>query len=47
MSDLKFALLRSLKVRSNGAIGLPVCEFLLVLNSNYMSIFHRLLLIDT
>ncbi len=40
---------RSLKVKSNGAVGLPIYEFLLVSNSNYMymSNWHRLGVIAT
>ena len=30
MSDLKFDLSRSLKVKSNGAVGVPIYDFLLV-----------------
>ena len=33
---------RSLKVNSNGAVGLSIYEFLSVSNSNHMSIPHRL-----
>ncbi len=32
---------KSFKVKSNGAVGLSVYEFLLVSNSNHMSISHR------
>ena len=32
MSDLEFDLSRSLKVKFNGAIGLPIYDFLLVSN---------------
>ncbi len=42
MCDLEFDLSRSLKVKSNGAVGLPINDFLLVSNSNYMSNSHRL-----
>ena len=35
--DLEFDLLRSLRVKSNGAVGLSIYDFLLVSNSNYMS----------
>ncbi len=34
MGDLEFDLSRSLKVKSEGAIGLPICGFLLMVNSN-------------
>ncbi len=33
---------RSLKVKSNGAVGLPIYDFLLVSNSNQVSNSHRL-----
>ena len=36
MSDLKFDLSRSLKVKSNGALGLHTYEFLLASNSNHV-----------
>ena len=32
----------SLNAQSNGAVGLPICNFLLVCNSNYMNISHCL-----
>ena len=41
MSDLEFdlsRLLNMLKVIPNGAVGLPIYDFLLVSNSNYMSL---------
>ncbi len=41
-SDLDFDLSRSLKVKSNGSVGLPIYDFLLVSNSNYMSNSHPL-----
>ncbi len=47
MSDLEFDLSRSLKVKSNGAGGLPVYDFLLAPNSNYGSNLHRLGVIAT
>ena len=47
LGDLEFDLSRSLKVKSNGAVGLPIYEFLLVSNSNYMSNSHRLGVIGT
>ena len=34
LSDLEFDLSRSLKVKCNGAIGLPIYGFLLMFNSN-------------
>ena len=37
MGGLEFDLSRSLKVKSNGEVGLPKYDFLLVSNSNYMS----------
>ncbi len=40
LSDLEFDHSSSLKVKSNGAVGLPIYEFLLM--SNSMSISHRL-----
>ena len=42
MGDLDFNLSRSPKVKSNGAVGFPIYDFLLVSNSNQMSISHRL-----
>ncbi len=42
LGDLDFDLSRSLKVRSNGAVGLPIYDFLLMSNSNYVSNWHRL-----
>ncbi len=42
LSDLDFDLSRSLKVKSNGAVGLSMYEILLMSNSNPMSISHRL-----
>ncbi len=33
---------RSLKVKCNGADGLPIYDFVLMSNSNYMSLYHRL-----
>ncbi len=47
MSDLEFDLSLSLKVKSNDAAGLPIYDFLLVLNSNDMSISHHLEVITT
>ena len=41
MNDLEFDLSRSLKVKYDGAVGLPIYDFLLVYNSNYMPISHR------
>ena len=40
--DLDLDLLRSLKARSNCTVGLSMYEFLLMINSNHMSISHRL-----
>ncbi len=34
MSDLNFDLSRPLKVKCDGGIGLPMCSFLLVFDSN-------------
>ena len=42
LSDLDFDLSRSLKVKSNGAVGLSIYEFLLMFNSNQISISHHL-----
>ncbi len=42
MSDLDIDLSRSLQVKSNGSVGLPIYDFLLVSNSNYMPKSHRL-----
>ncbi len=42
MCDLDFDLSRSLKVKCNGALRLSIYEFLLVSNSNHMSICQRL-----
>ena len=47
MGDLEFDLSKSLKVKSNGAVRLPIYDFLLVSNSNYMSNSHRLGVIVT
>ncbi len=47
MSDLESNLSRSLKVECNGAFGLPIYDFLLVSNSNYMSNSHCLAVIAT
>ncbi len=47
MGDLEFDLSMLLKVKSNGAVGLPIYDFLLVSNSNYMSNSHRLGVIAT
>ena len=40
MSD--FDLSRSIKVKSNGAVGLSIFEFLFMSNSNHMSISYHL-----
>ena len=45
LSNLAFDLSRSLKVKSNGAVRLPICDFLLVCNSKYISISYRLTVI--
>ena len=42
MGDLEFDLSRSLEVKFNAAVGLPIYDSLLVSNSNYMSNSHRL-----
>ncbi len=42
MGELEFDLSRSLKVKSNGAIGLPTYDFLLMSNSKYMFNSHHL-----
>ncbi len=42
MSDLAFDLSRSLKVKATGAVVLPIYDFLLLSNSNYMSISNPL-----
>ncbi len=34
MSDIEFDLSRSLKVKSDGTVGLPIYGFLLMFNSN-------------
>ena len=47
MSDVEFDLSSSLKVKSNGAVGLPMYDFLLLSNSNGMCISHRLGVIAT
>ena len=47
LSGLEFDLSVSLKVRSNGAIGFPIYDFLLVYNSNHMSIPHHLAVITS
>ncbi len=39
---LEFDILMPLKIKSNGAVELPFCNFLLVSSSNHVSIFHRL-----
>ena len=47
MGDLEFDLSGSLKVKSNGAGGLPIYDFPLVSNSNYMYNSHHLGVIAT
>ena len=42
LCDLEFDLSRSLKVKSSGAVGLSIYDFLLITNSNYMSTSHSL-----
>ncbi len=42
MSDLEFDISRSLEVKSNDRVGLPINHFLLVSNSNHMSNSHPL-----
>ena len=39
MSDLDFDLSMSHKVKSNGTVGFPIYDFLLVSNSDHMSNF--------
>ena len=34
LSDLEFNLLRALKIKCDDAVRLPICDFLLVFNSN-------------
>ncbi len=38
MSDREFELLTSLMIKSNGAVGLPIYDFLLVSNSKLVTI---------
>ena len=40
-SDLEFHLSRSLKIKSNGVIGLPIYGFLLMFNCNVLDSFSR------
>ncbi len=48
VSDLDFDLSMSFKVKANGAKnGLPIYDFLLVPNNNYMFICNSLLVIAT
>ncbi len=47
LCDLDFDLSRSLKVKSSGAFRLAIYDFILVSNSNYMSVCHRLEVLDT
>ncbi len=42
LGDLEFDLSRSLKVNSNGAVGLPIYDFLLLSNSNYMYVYNSI-----
>ncbi len=46
-NDLYFDLLRSLQVKSNGALGLPIYDILLVSNINHMSVSHHVGVIAT
>ena len=46
-SDLDFDFSRSLKAKSNGAVGLPIYDILLVSNSKYVSMCRRLGVIAT
>ncbi len=41
-----FDILRLLKIKSNGALGLPICDFILMSNSNHMFISRRLAVLD-
>ena len=47
MSDLDFDPSRSLKIKSNDAVGLPIYDFLFVSDSSYMPISGRLGVIAT
>ncbi len=47
LNDLEFDLSGSLKVKSNGAVGFPIYDILLMYNSNHVSISRRLAVIDT
>ncbi len=47
LGDLEFDLSRSLKVRSNGAVGLRIYNFLLVCNSNHTTLSHHLGVVAT
>ena len=42
LGDLEFDLSMSLKVKSNGAVGLPIYDFLLASNCNYVCNSHHL-----
>ena len=42
LGDLEFDLSRLLKVKSNGAVTLPIYDILLVSNSNFLPNSHRL-----
>ncbi len=45
LSVFEYDLLRSLNVKSNGVIGLPIYGFLFMYNCNHMSIPHRLAIV--
>ena len=47
MFDLEFRTLMSLRVKSNGALGLPIDDFLLASYSNLISLPHHLAVIAT
>ena len=47
IGELEVDFSRSTKVIGNGALGLPIYDFLLVSNSNYMSSSHHLGVIAT
>ncbi len=47
MNDLEFNLSKPLEVTFNGTFGLPVCDVLLVFNSNRIALSIRLAVIGT
>ncbi len=47
MNDLEFGLSMLLKVKFSGSVGLSIQDFLLMSNSNHMSISHRFTVIYT